>query len=126
MLAGCTSSDDDSAVPETIRCDVTYEAGEETEEDSVEVDRQVGSDGDTDSVTFAEGSDAELTVTVTYSADSSEHGLVQIGMNPVNGTETVVQILEFEGEYPGGPETTGEEELEGGATPAEYVCDAAD
>lgn len=101
-----------------------YRAGEgaEPEQATVRVERPVGQEGDTDSVTFGEATDAELTVSVSYHANADAHGLVQAWVT-ADGTEMDRQIVEFEDEYPGGPDRP---EDHGNRAVVTYFCDTAD
>lgn len=124
LLCGCSASGGDAGPPEALECAVVYRAGEgaEPQQATVRVEREVGREGDTDSVTFAQGTDAEMTVLVSYHASSSTHGLIQARVT-ADGDERDLQIVEFEGEYPGGPERRDDH---GGRAGVTYVCDSAD
>ncbi|MEE6280585.1 hypothetical protein [Georgenia sunbinii] len=124
LLGGCTASDGDAGPPDALECDVIYRAGEgaEPEQATIRVERQIGQEGNTDSVTFGQQTDAEMTVSVSYHASSAAHGLVQAWVT-ADGDEIDRQIVEFEDEYPGGPERP---EDQGNRAVVTYVCDAAD
>ena len=93
----------------------------EPEQATIRVEHQIGEEGDTDSVTFGEETDAEMTVSVSYHASSVAHGLVQAWVT-ADGDEIDRQIVEFEDEYPGGPERP---EDHGNRAVVTYFCDAA-
>jgi len=124
LLGGCTASGGDARPPEALECDVMYRAGEgaEPEQATLLVERQIGQEGSTDSVTFGEETDAEMTVSVSYHASSAAHGLIQAWVT-LDGDEMDRQIVEFEDEYPGGPERP---EAHGNRAVVTYFCDAAD
>lgn len=123
LLGGCTASGGDAGPPEALECNVMYRAGEgaEPEQATIRVEHQIGEEGNTDSVTFGEETDAEITVSVSYHASSIAHGLIQAWVT-ADGDEIDRQIVEFEGEYPGGPERP---EDHGNRAVATYFCDAA-
>ena len=123
LLTGCTASGALNGSPEALECTVMYRAGEDAqpEQATVRVERQIGPEGDTDSVTFGAETDGEVTVSVSYHANSPAHGLVQAWVTSNDG-ETHREIVEFEGEYPGGPEKRQDS---GDRPVVTYVCDAA-
>lgn len=124
LLGGCTASGGDTRPPEALECDVMYRAGEgaKPEQATIRVERQIGQEGDTDSVTFGEDANAEVTVSVSYHAHSVAHGLIQVWVT-ADGDEMSRQIVEFENEYPGGPEKP---EDHGNRAVVTYLCGAAD
>lgn len=124
LLGGCAASGGDAGPPEALECDVMYRAGEgaEPEQATVRVERQIGQEGDTDSVTFGEETAAEMTVSISYHAHSVAHGLIQAWVT-ADGEEMSRQIVEFEDEYPGGPERS---EDHGNRAVVTYLCGAAD
>lgn len=123
LLGGCTASGD-SELPAALECAVMYRAGEgaEPEQTTVRVEREIGREGDTDSVSFGDGTEDEMTFGVSYHASSVAHGLIQAWVT-AGGEDIDRQTLEFEGEYPGGPELS---EDSGDRALLTYVCDAAD